>query len=98
RRRPDRDFSGGSLDKRPNPRALPPAVPTARYLGIPTDAEFVIAVMKGVVMAIMTEAIEPLGPVAHKHFTTPSKVRRPISQRRKDALPRSKTNSIENAA
>jgi hypothetical protein len=46
-----------------------------RYLSIPANAEFVIAVMRGVVAAIGAEAIEPLGSVVRKKLTTRSKIR-----------------------
>jgi hypothetical protein len=80
--------------ERPNLHALLPAVPAAADLSIPTGAEFIKAVMRGILTAVSAEAAEPLGSVVQQDFTAPGEVRdrRPISERRNDALPAAKTN------
>jgi hypothetical protein len=58
-------------------------------LGIPAGAEFIKALMPGILSAIWAKAAESLGYVAKKNFAAPGKVRlcRPNSKRRKHALP-----------
>jgi hypothetical protein len=65
------------------------AAAAAGYLSVPTGAEFIKALMRGVLTAVSAEAEEPLGPVAQQNLTAPSEVRnyRPVSERRNDALP-----------
>jgi hypothetical protein len=78
--------------ERPNLHALLPAVLAAAYLSIPTGAEFIKALMRGIRAAASAEAAEPLGSVVQQNFTAPGEVRdcRPISERRNDALPAAK--------
>ena len=49
--------------ERPNLHALLSAVLAAAYLSIPTGAEFIKALMRGIRAAASTEAAEPLGSV-----------------------------------
>src|SRR6516164_11433257 len=78
--------------ERPNLHALLPAVPAATDLSIPTGAEFIKAVMPGILAAVSAEATQPLGSVVQQNFTAPGDVRdcRPISERRNGALPAAK--------
>jgi hypothetical protein len=73
---------------------LLPAVPAAANLSIPSGAEFIKAVMRGFLTAVSAEAVEPLGSVVQQKFTAPGEVqdRRPIYERRYDALPAAKTD------
>ena len=50
--------------ERPHPHAFSPAIPAAAYLGIPTDAKLIKAVMRGILAAIPAEAAESLRSVA----------------------------------
>ena len=69
----------------PHPYAFSPAIPAAAYLGIPTDAKLIKAVMRGILAAISAEPAESLGSVAQWNFAAPCEVQecRPISNRRK---------------
>jgi hypothetical protein len=72
---------------------LVPALPATAYLGIPAGAEFIKALMPGILSAIWAKAAESLGYVAKKNFAAPGEVRlcRPNSKRRKHPLPEVET-------
>jgi len=78
----------------PHPYAFSPAIPAAPYLGIPTDAKLIKAVMRGILAAISAEPAESLGSVAQWNFAAPCEVQecRPISNRRKHPSPAIETD------
>jgi len=78
----------------PHPYAFSPAIPAAAYLGIPTDAKLIKAVMRGILAAISAEPAESLGSVAQWNFAAPCEVQecRPISNRRKHPSPAIETD------
>ena len=80
---------GSPPGKRPNPHALIPTLPATGYLRVPAGAEFIKALMPGILFAIWAKASEALGSVMKKNFAAPSEVRlcRPNSKRSKHALP-----------
>src|SRR6516164_2610630 len=81
---------------RPNCHVLPPALPAAAYLGIPTRPEFVRLHVRGILRAIPAEAEGPLRSVEQKNLAPPSEGRqrrRPVAECRKDTLPEVETNS-----
>ena len=54
----------GRLRERPDPHALPPAPLAVGYLCVPADAQFIKALMRGLLPAIWAKAAEPFGTVA----------------------------------
>jgi hypothetical protein len=63
------------LGERPDPHALPPAPLAVGYLRIPADAQFIKALMRGILPAIWAKAAEPFGPVAQMNCAAPGEVR-----------------------
>jgi hypothetical protein len=62
-------------------------------LGIPAGAEFIKALMHGILLAVWAKAAESLGFVVQKNFAAPGEVRlcRPNTKRRQHALPEVET-------
>jgi len=83
---------------------------TEIYFGIPTDAELIKALTRGISTAISAKSVEALGVAACWSFAAPGEVRRcpPFFKRGNHAPPaatttaalhrRGKTNSAENTA
>src|SRR5215472_7572330 len=84
-----------ALGKRPNPHALPPAIPAMVYLGIPADAELIKAVMRGILTAICAKSAEPLRVLDRRNLPAPSEVGLypPLFTRHNHALPAAATTA-----
>jgi hypothetical protein len=54
---------------------MPPAPLAVGYLCIPADAQFIKALMRGILPAIWAKAAEPFGPVAQVNCAAPGEVR-----------------------
>jgi hypothetical protein len=63
------------LGERPDPHALPPAPLAVGYLCVPADAQFIKALMRGLLPAIWAKAAEPFGTVAQMNCAAPGEVR-----------------------
>src|SRR6516162_8707759 len=61
--------------KRPDPDALFPTAPAAADLRIPSGAELIKALMRGIFLAIMAEAPEPIGSIVRRSLAAPSELR-----------------------
>src|SRR5262249_14559698 len=70
--------------QRPNLHALPRALPATGYLGIPAGAEFIKALVHGILLAVWAKAAGSLGFVVQKNFAAPGEVGlcRPNTKRR----------------
>jgi hypothetical protein len=62
------------LDERPDPHALPPAPLAVGYLCVPADAQFIKALMRGILPAFWAKAVEPFAPVALTNCAAPGEV------------------------
>jgi hypothetical protein len=63
------------LGKGPNPHALPAAISAAVYLGIPADAEFIKAFVRGIIIAISAKTTDPFSVNLRRNLTAPGEVR-----------------------
>src|SRR5258706_10578778 len=83
------DVGWRRLDERPDPHALPPAPLAVGYLCVPADAQFIKALMRGILPAFWAKAVEPFAPVALTNCAAPGEVGHegPNSERRKSMPP-----------
>jgi hypothetical protein len=75
---PDRlaeNYTRGRLRERPDPHALPPAPLAVGYLCVPADAQFIKALVRGLLPAIWAKAAEPFGTVAQMNCAASDEVR-----------------------
>src|SRR3984893_12442976 len=77
------------LDERPDRHALPPAPLAVGYLCVPADAQFIKALMRGILPAFWAKAVEPFAPVALTNCAAPGELGHegPNSERRKSMPP-----------
>ena len=69
------NYTRGRLRERPDPHALPPAPLAVGYLCVPADAQFIKALMRGLLPAIWAKAAEPFGTVTQMNCAASGKVR-----------------------
>src|SRR5580692_11142458 len=69
------NYTRGRLRERPDPHALPPAPLAVGYLCVPADAQFIKALMRGILPAFWAKAVEPFAPVAQMNCAASGEVR-----------------------
>jgi len=81
--------------ERPYPHALPPTASAPAYLSVPTGAELIKLLMRGLLFAVPAEEAEPLGSISRMGLAVASEVhnRRPVPVRRDHTLPPARTVS-----
>ena len=67
---------------------MTPTLPAVRYLCVPAEAQLIIALMRGILPAILAKTTKLLGSVVQKNFVAPGEIRQkgPNFERRKGVL------------